>query len=524
MAAARKSRDTMNGAESLIRTLVDCGVEVCFANPGTSEMHLVAALDRVQGMRAILGLHENTVTGAADGYGRMRDKPALALLHLGVGFANGLTGLQGARRAMSPVVALVGEHPRAHLPHDGPNVMDIPALARTVSHHVKTAESARTLALDGAKAAAEALAPPGGVATLICPSDAAWDEGALPVAPMRLPKVQAVPEVRVQEAAEALKGARKSVLFLDGLTLRGAALEAAGRIAAATGALLMCPMFYARMRRGAGAVAVHRLPYFPEEAAKALAGVDCLVLAGAKPPVNFFAYPGQASTPVSSETRVSLLAAPEEDATGALLALADALHAPTEPGLRQPAARTPSPRGKLDPSTVGAGVAAYLPEEAIIVDEGVTSGFAAQQLTAGAALHDSLQVTGGAVGAGLSLAVGAAVACPSRKVVCLHGDGGAVSAVQALWTMARENLDVTTVIFANCAYLILNYEFMRLGMESVSGKAPQLFDLARPALDWVKIAQGLGVEATRVENAEGFADQFGAAMRGKGPRLIEVPL
>ncbi len=187
-------------------------------------MHLVAALDRVPGVRAILGLHENVVSGAADGYGRMRDKPALALLHLGIGLANGLTGLHGARRAMSPVVTLVGEHPRAHLPYDGPNVMDIAALARTVSRHVKIAESARTLALDGAKTVAEALAPPGGVSTLICPSDAAWDEGALPVAPLRLPKVEAVPEARVQEAAEALKDARKSVLFLDGLCLaRGGA-------------------------------------------------------------------------------------------------------------------------------------------------------------------------------------------------------------------------------------------------------------------------------------------------------------
>lgn len=514
----------MNGAESLIRTLVNCGVEVCFTNPGTSEIHLVAALDRVQDMRAILGLHENIVSGAADGYGRMCDKPALALLHLGVGLANGLTGLHGARRATSPVVALVGEHPRAHLPYDGPNVMNIEALARTVSRHVKTAESARTLALDGARAVAEALAPPGGVATLVCPSDAAWSEDALPVAPLRVSKADGVSEGRVQAAAEALKAARQSVLFLDGQSLREPALEAAGRIAAATGTSLMCPMFYPRMRRGAGTVTVQRLPYFPEEAANALSGIDCLVLAGAKPPVNFFAYPGQASTPLSSDTRIALLAAPEEDATGALVALADALRAPREPALRQPAARTPSPRGNLDPSTVGAAVAAFLPEEAIIVDEGVTSGFAAQQLTAGAAPHDNLQVTGGAVGAGLSLAVGCAVACPSRKVVCLHGDGGAVSAVQALWTMARENLDVTTVIFANRSYLILNYEFMRLGMESVSGKAPQLFDLARPALDWVKIAQGLGVEASRVESAETFADQFAAAMRKRGPRLIEVPL
>jgi acetolactate synthase-1/2/3 large subunit len=248
------------------------------------------------------------------------------------------------------------------------------------------------------------------------------------------------------------------------------------------------------------------------------------VLAGAKLPVNFFAYPGQASTPVPDLAQITLLAAPEEDVTSALGALAETLHAPAAPALRQPAARTPSPRGKLDPSTVAAGVAAHLPAEAIVIDEAVTAGGAAHLLTAGAAPHDSLQITGGAVGAGLALAVGCAVACPSRKVVCLHGDGGAVSAVQALWTMARENLDVTTVIYANRSYLILNYEFMRLGMESVSGKAPQLFDLARPTLDWVKIAQGMGVEASRAESAEDFADQFGAAMRGRGPRLIEVPL
>lgn len=514
----------MNGAESLIQTLVQCGVEACFSNPGTSEMHLVAALDRVAGLRTMLGLHESVVTGAADGYGRMRDKPALALLHLGVGLANGLTGLQGAKRAMSPLVALVGEHPRAHLPFDGPNVMDIAALARTVSCHVKTAESARTLALDGARAVAEALMPPWGVATLICPSDAAWGEGALPAPPLPPPKRERVPQARIQEAAAALKRARRPVIFLDSVGLREPALDQAGRVAAASHARLMCPMFYPRLRRGAGVVSVQRVPYFPEQAAEALADADCLLLAGAKPPVNFFLYPDQASAPLPPSAATVLLAAPEEEVADALAALADALSAPREPALRQPAARTPSPRGTLDPATVGAAIAAHLPEEAILVDEGVTSGFAAQQLTAGAPPHDSLQITGGAVGAALSLAVGTAVACPARKVVCLHGDGGAISAVQALWTMAREDLDVTTVIYANRAYRILTYEFARLGMESVSGRAQALFDLSRPALDWIKIAEGLGVEASRAETAERFADQLRSAMQSKGPRLIEVVL
>jgi acetolactate synthase-1/2/3 large subunit len=514
----------MNGAESLIHTLVHCGVEACFSNPGTSEMHLVAALDRIAGMRAMLGLHESVVTGAADGYGRMRDRPALALLHLGVGLANGLTGLQGAKRAMSPIVALVGEHPRAHLSFDGPNVVDIEALARTVSCHVKTAESARTLALDGARAVAEALRPPGGVATLICPSDAAWSEGALPVPPLPPQKRVSAPRARIQDAADALKRARRPVLFLDGAGLREPALERAGRVAAACSARLMCPMFYPRLRRGAGIVAVQRLPYFPEQAAEALADADCLVLAGAKPPVNFFLYPDQSSAPLPPAAELVLLAAPEEDVAAALDALCETLSAPHEPALRQPAARTPSPRGTLDPSTAGAAIAAHLPEDAILVDEGVTSGFAAQQLTAGAPPHDSLQITGGAVGAALSLAVGTAVACPSRKVVCLHGDGGAISAVQALWTMAREGLDVTTVIYANRAYRILDYEFARFGMESASGRAHALFDLGRPTIDWVKIAEGLGVEASRAETAERFADHFHAAMRSKGPRLIEVVL
>jgi len=512
----------MNGAESLVRTLVKSGVDVCFTNPGTSEMHFVAALDKVEGMRAILALFEGVVTGAADGYGRMAERPAATLLHLGPGLANGLANLHNARRADTPIVNIVGDHATYHAQYDAPLASDLKGFASPVSGWYHSSTSANTVAADGARAAAAAMQAPGQVATLVLPADTAWldAEGDAPALPIVGPV--AVEEAAVDRTAQLLKNGKKTVVLIRGAALKEQGLKAAGRIAAATGARLMCDTFTARIQRGAGRVVVERMPYFSEQIEEALEGVEQLVLVGAKAPVSFFAYPGKASWLTPEGCQINVLTHPHEDGVTALEALASNLGAPAEPINVAPLEKPDLPSGKLDSFTAGQVIGHFLPEGAIISDEAATSGLGPAIYTTNAAPHDHLSLTGGAIGQGLPVATGAAVACPDRKVVCLHGDGGAMYTLQSLWTQAREKLDVTTVIFANRSYAILNVELMRVGAENPGPKALSMLDLHNPELDWVQLAQGMGVTAMRAETAEEFADMFAACMKEKGPHLIEA--
>jgi acetolactate synthase-1/2/3 large subunit len=518
------STSKMNGAESLVRTLVGCGVEVCFTNPGTSEMHFVAALDRVDGMRAVLGLFEGVVTGAADGYGRMAGKPAATLLHLGPGLANGLANLHNARRASTPIVNIVGDHATYHAQYDAPLASDLPGFARPVSGWMHTSMSARTVATDGARAVQAAMEPPGQIATLLLPADTAWLEAERVAPPLPRPVPAPASSTAIDQIAEVLRSGKKSVILIRGEALLRRGLEAAGRVAAKTGVKLYCDTFTARMQRGAGIVGIERLPYFAEMMVDTLKDVEHLILVGTKPPVSFFAYPGKPSWMTAEGCQIHTLAHPHEDGVGALEALAEALGAPKEPQGRAELLKPEVPTGALDQFTAGAIIARFLPENAIISDESATSGIGALISTANAAPHDHLGLTGGSIGQGLPVSIGAAVACPDRKVVCLHGDGGAMYTLQSLWTQARERLDVTTVIFANRSYAILNIELMRVGAENPGPKALSMLDLGNPDLNWVSLAHGMGVEASRAETVQDFAEQFAYAMKAKGPHLIEVML
>ena len=514
----------MNGAESLVRTLVDSGVEVCFSNPGTSEMHFVAALDKVDGMRAILGLFEGAVTGMADGYGRMAEKPAATLLHLGPGLANGLANLHNARRAQTPIVNIVGDHATYHAQYDAPLASDIVGFARPVSGWVHSSTSPKTVAADGARAVHAAMQPPGQIATLILPADTAWLEAEHPAPKLPLTAPAAVSSSSVDAAAKALKNGKKTAILVRGAALKEKGLVAAGRIAAASGARILCDTFTPRLQRGAGRVVIERIPYFAEQMVETLANVEQLILVGSKPPVSFFAYPGKPSWCTPDSADILYLAHPHEDGVAALEAVASAIGAPKDPANVAPLQKPDLPKGNLDQFTAGAIIAHYMPDNAIVSDEAATSGIGSAIATATAAPHDHLSLTGGAIGQGLPLATGAAVACPDRKVVCIHGDGGAMYTLQALWTQAREKLDVTNVIFANRSYAILNIELMRVGAENPGPKALSMLDLHNPELNWVQLGQGMGVESVRVETAEEFAEAFASAMKQKGPRLIEVML
>jgi acetolactate synthase-1/2/3 large subunit len=516
----------MNGAESLLQTLIDCGIEVCFANPGTSELQFVSALDRQPGMRGVLGLFEGVVTGAADGYARMARRPACTLLHLGPGLTNGMANLHNARRARVPIVNIVGEHATYHRPLDAPLTTDIQALASAASGWVRVSESSLTVASDGAAAVAAALSPPHQIATLILPADAAWNAARGPARPQRPPDFLPPDPATVSAAAQALQSGEPAALLMNGPALSADALDTAGRIAAATNARLFADTFVTRIARGAGRVDVQRIPYFSDQAVEALAPYRHLIVIGTKAPVSFFAYPGQPGELTPASCRVHLLASPEHDGPAALEALADALHASrfAPPHVQRPRRVVDCATGALTAEAIGQTISMLLPEQAIIVNEALTAGFTLPASTAGALPHDWLDLTGGAIGQGLPAAVGAAVACPERRVLALQADGSAMYTLQALWTMARESLDVTVILFANRKYAILEIELQRLGAGRPGPKANDMFDLSRPELEWVALARGMGVPATRATCAEQFAAQLARALATPGPSLVEAIL
>jgi acetolactate synthase I/II/III large subunit len=512
----------MNGAESLVRSLVAAGVEVCFANPGTSEMNFVAALDKIDGLRPILALFEGVVTGAADGYGRMAGKPAATLLHLGPGLANGLANLHNARRAATPIVNIVGDHATYHAQYDAPLASDVVGFARPVSAWVHRASSAKTVAADGARAVQAARQAPGQIATLILPADTAWLDADRPAPPLPVLGPSPVSAEAVEQVAQALGAGKRTLLLLGGAVLRRRGLDAGGRIAAKTGVRLACDTFTARLERGAGLVALDRIPYFAEQIVDFLKDTELLVLVGTKPPVSFFAYPGKPSWCTPEACRILYLTQPHEDGVAALEAVADAIGAPAQPSGRAALKKSDLPTGPLNVMTAGQVIGHCLPANAIIAEEAGTAVLGAAFFTANAEPHDYLSLTGGSIGQGMPVATGAAVACPGRKVVCLEGDGSAMYTLQSLWTQARERLDVTTVIFANRSYVILNVELKRVGAAERGPKALSMLDLHDPVLDWVSLARGMGVEASRAATAEEFAAQFSSAMATRGPRLIEA--
>ena len=516
--------DELNGARSLAQTLVNCGVEVCFANPGTSELHFVAALDAVAGIRPVLCLFEGVATGAADGYGRMAGKPAATLLHLGPGLANGLANLHNARRACTPVVNIVGDHATHHRRLDAPLTSDIAGFARPVSAWIGEVTSALTAAADGARAVQAARAAPGGVATLILPADAAWNRAERAAGPLPDPGPAVVPAATMEAAARQLRDGRLSELLLRGAALSERGMEAAGRVQAATGARLLCDTFAPRAELGAGRVPVERIPYFGEQIVAFLQGLERLVLVGAQVPVSFFAYPGKPGWCVPAGCAIDHLAHPHEDGARALADLAQALDAPPTPAVRMPLQLPDLPSGALDAVRAAQVIARLTPEHAIFAEEAITCGSPLLASLARARPHTHLPVAGGSIGQGLPVAAGAAIAAPERKVVCPHGDGGAAYTLQALWTMARENLDVTTIVYANRSYAILNVELARVGVGMVGERARSMLDLHHPVIDWVRIANGFGVEASRVTTAEEFAAHYASAMAQRGPRLIEVVL
>ncbi|HEY0811847.1 MAG TPA: acetolactate synthase large subunit [Pseudonocardia sp.] len=513
----------MNGAHALLGTLVGAGVDVCFANPGTSEMHFVAALDGVPAMRPLLTLFEGVATGAADGYGRMAGRPAATLLHLGPGLGNGLANLHNARRAHTGIVNVVGEHATQHQKFDAPLQSDIAAVAGSVSGWLRTSASPAAVGRDAADAVAAAGA--GEVATLVLPADVSWSGGGAVAEPVAAPARPVADPAAVRSAADALRTDEPTLLLLGGDACRAGGLAAAARITAATGARMLVETFPARLERGAGVAPVARLAYAVEQAQRQLAGIRHLVLLGARSPVAFFGYPNKAGDLVPEGCHVHEVAPPTGLAAAAAEDLADLVAQAAGPALAD-AGRPGLPTGPLTVAAAAAVIGALLPEGAIVVDESNTSGSGLASATAGAPRHDWLTLTGGAIGYGLPAATGAAVACPGRPVWCLESDGSAMYTISALWSQARYGLDVTTVIYNNSAYAILRVELAQVGAAGLltgdGSRARSLLDLGSPRLDFVALATGMGVPAVSVDSADGLVDALRSAAAEPGPHLIEA--
>jgi acetolactate synthase-1/2/3 large subunit len=472
-------------------------------------------------MRSVLGLFEGVVTGAADGYARMADRPAATLLHLGSGLGNGLANLHNARRAYSPMINIVGDHATYHARYDAPLQSDIDTVARNCSTWIARPKTAGAVARAGAEAVVAASTPPGGVATLVLPADASWGEGAEPAAPLPIPSARPIDDTIVDQVAKALTSGERTVVLVGGSGHRDAGLRASNRLITATGATVLGETFPARLQRGAGVPALDRLQYLAEFAARQLEGARHLVLAGTKSPASFFAYPDKASDLVPAGCAVHVLGEPGQDAVAALEAVADLVAAGTEP-VPAPPARPDRPRGDLTAERVAQALGALMPDDTVVVDEANTSGLWAPAATAGCPPHDWLTLTGGAIGIGLPLATGAAIGSGGRPVICLEADGSAMYTFQALWTQARERLDVTTIVFNNSSYAVLNLELARVGAGEPGPKALDMLDLTRPDLDFVALAQGCGVPARRATTGEEMAAALEDALAEPGPHLIEA--
>lgn len=511
----------MNGAHALLDSLVNAGIEICFANPGTSEMHLVTAIGKTESVRPVLCLFEGVVTGAADGYARMADKPAITLLHLGPGYANGMANLHNARKGFSPIVNIVGDHAVWHHQYDAPLTSDVPGHARLHSHWVRVSESGDDLALAGAEAVQASMAGWGKVATLIVPANHAWESAEKSFDRLQPPPLAKVSQDAVADAAAALRNGKKTAIVIGAHALRDPALSALARVADVTDADLLCETFPRRLERGVGRAVLQRIPYFAEQAIEFLKPYEQMVLVGATQPVAFFAYPGVASVLAPEGCAMVTLAGLDDDVAAAALGLAAVLDAPKS-FPTQPAVAPEIVDGELTSATIGDVISAHLPDNAIVSDEGITCGLELFLRTQGAAQHDWLAITGGSIGQGLPLSLGASLACPDRKVVAFQADGSAMYTVQALWSMAREDTDVTVVLLNNSSYAILNVELERLKTDEPTAKTLSMLDLSNPIIGWVQIAQGMQVPATQATTVLEFEAQFKDAMNTRGPRLIEV--
>lgn len=509
---------TMTGAEALVSTLADHGVTACFANPGTSEMHLVTALDHEPRIRSVLGLFEGVATGAADGHARVTGNPAMTLLHLGAGYMNGGANIHNAKRAWTPMINVIGDHAVPHLRYDAPLTSNIMGMAGPNSNWIKSANSVDVAGELAAEAWEASFGPVPGPVSLLLPADTAWTEGGKPGKTRARPPLRAPDAARIEAAAAKLKDAKNPVILINGTALTKEGLAVGARLKAA-GIRVMTDTFFARQARGAGAFIPDRMQYFAEGAIADLEGSDLMLVAGTQVPVAFFSYPGKPSVLVPEGCTPYIIGGPESDSAAILAVLADAIGA-KDMAEMAPLEMPGMPSGDLNAMTVGMSLARHMPEGTFVSDDGVSNGLPCFLMTQRAQPHDWMMLTGGAIGQGMPLALGAAIAAPDRKVICLTGDGAGMYTNQALWSMARENVSVVNIVFVNHSYRILNIELARTGAGNPGPTAKSMLELDEPEIDWVKLGEALGVVAQDAWTAEEFDAALERALAGDGPQLI----
>ena len=513
----------MNSADALLKTLIANGLEVVFANPGTSEMHLVAAIDHHPEIRPVLGLFEGVVSGAADGYARMSGKAAANLLHLGPGLGNAFANIHNAKKARTPMLNIVGDHATYHLKYDAPLTSDLDGLAKASSDWVGRSKSPDDLSDLGAKAWQVAHKYPGQIATMLVPADSAWGETEKLGKELVSEGPLDIDNSLLTDAYNVLSSEKNTMLFIGGDCLDEESVTLAGKIATKTGCRLATDTFVIRHRRGTGLTKVEPIPYFAEMAEEHLRGVESIVFIGTKPPVSFFAYPGKKSYLSPENAELIELATPYQDGKSALYQLSEMLKTDKIDKSLIPDGIIDAPsNGELNASNLGPLFASLLPEDAVVCDEAATSGFFVTPHAWNSKPLDWLALTGGSIGQGLPLATGAAIAVPERPVICLHGDGGAMYTVQSLWTQAREGLNITNIIFSNKAYAILQVELERVGALETGDRAKSMFSLDNPEINWVSLSKSMGVPANRTTTVEQFSKAFSDGLNSEGPSLIEV--
>lgn len=518
----------MNGAESLLSSLVSHGVEVCFTNPGTSEMHFVAALDKVPQMRGVLCLFEGVASGAADGYGRVSGKPASTLLHLGPGMGNGLANFHNARRAKTPIINVVGDHATYHIQYDAPLTSDIAAVARSFSKLVATLQQANQISALVGTAYKEATSPEKGISTLIVPADVSWNEASSDNATgsdsdFWVGESSNVDTIEIGFARELLGKGSETLLLIGGDGLREEGIKLIERIVASFGVRVLAETFPAVLDRGGELMPIDRLAYLGEMASAQLSGAKNIITIGANEPVSFFAYPNSRSLLAPEGAKIFHLVGGGEDPLEKLRVLCDAMPLTTS-FERQSFGRPDIPDGDLTATKVAQTIGALLREGTIVVDEANTSGFSLPSSTKGAPRHNWLTLTGGAIGQGMPLATGAAIADPNSRVLCLEADGSSLYTFQALWSQARENLNVTTVLFNNQSYAILELELAKVGALESSPSARRMLELNSPLIDFCDLSLAMGVDAVKVRTVSELSTALTRSLDTPGPLLIEVVL
>ena len=512
----------LTGADALVQTLADLGVDSCFANPGTSEMQLIAALDKESRIRSVLCLFEGVATGAADGYARISGKPAMTLLHLGPGYLNGGANIHNAFRAKSPMINVVGDHAVSHQRYDAPLASDIIGLAASSSRWIKSVDKVEQAGNLATEAWEACHGPEPGPVSLVLPADSAWKEGGRKGAMVRAPELRRPSHEKIETAVQAIKTAKSPMILMNGSALSETGLKHAAKLNT-NGIRIMIDTFAPKIARGVGRFMPDRMHYFAEGAMQDLKDCDLMILAGTKAPVAFFAYPDRPSLLVPEGCKVVSLGGFDTDSEKILFELVKAFGIENSAPLANRVCPD-KPAGKLSGTTIGTSIARYLPSNAIVSDDGVSNSIGCYFATVNAEPHDWLMLTGGAIGQGMPVALGAALAAPDRKVLCLSGDGAGMYTCQSLWSMARENVDVTTIVFVNHSYRILNIEQSRTGAKDPGHVAKSMLDLSNPEIDWVRLAQSMGVPGTLCTTAEEFDSALERAFSKEGPSLIAALL